>query len=354
MPAEILAIGMTTPVGLCAAQTAASVRTGISRLRESHMPSVNGGKLVMGLVDQEELPLLAEELEDDDLSPRHLSMVRLGGAALAELPPADPAQAPPLLLGVAESHPRVKYAVGQEMLRLLSVQAGRPHDQGRSRIYPMGRAAALLALADGLAMIEKGEVASVVVGGVDSYLDFSYLTALDTEGRLKSGAISDGFVPGEGAAFVLIAAEGTAQRQGRRAMAVIKGVGKGREPGHRYSQEPHRGEGLASALRALFDSVPPGDPCRRIGCVYAGLNGENFWAKEWGVASIRSADRLAETVRMEHPADCMGDPGAAYGAILLALAANDIDRGRCATPCLVWAASDRDERGAALLAIPAA
>jgi len=350
MPAEILAIGMTTPIGLCAAQTAASVRTDISRLVESNMPDVHGGKLVMGLAAEEELPPLVEALEDDDLSPRHLSMARLGGPALAESLAAEPPQALPLLLGVAERHQAVKYQVGQEMLRILSLQAGCPLDMARSRVYPAGRAAGLLALAEALAMIEKREVEKVVVGGVDSYLDFSYLTALDTEGRLRSGEISDGFVPGEGAAFLLLAGEGAAKREKRPALALAQGVGQGREPAHRYSQEPHRGEGLASAFRALFERVPAGGPAQRIGCVYAGLNGESFWAKEWGVASIRAADRFGDPVRIEHPADCMGDPGAAHGAILLALAAHDIARGRCQSPCLVWAASDREERAAALFA----
>jgi hypothetical protein len=42
MPAEILALGMATLAGLCTAQTAASVRAGIGRLVESHMPDVHG------------------------------------------------------------------------------------------------------------------------------------------------------------------------------------------------------------------------------------------------------------------------------------------------------------------------
>lgn len=349
MPAEILAIGMATPVGLCAAQTAASVRCGIGRLNVSHMPDGQGDMLVMGLADDENLPPLAEALEDEDLSPRHVSMARLGGAALAEALATEPVQPFPLLLGVAEAREEAKYPVGQEMLRFLALQTGRPLDVARSRVYAQGRAAGLCALADGIAMIERREVESLVVGGVDSYLDYFYLRALGAEGRLKAGAVSDGFVPGEGAAFVLIAAPGTARRHSRRALAIVDGVGLGREPGHRYSDEPHRGEGLASALRALFAAVPERCPAGRIGCVWAGLNGESFWAKEWGVAAVRSAARFADPLRVEHPADCMGDPGAAYGSIMLALAAQDIARGRCATPCLVWAASDKEERAAVLL-----
>ena len=349
MPAEILALGMATPVGLCTAQTAASVRTGIGRLVESHMPDVHGQMLVMGLADREQLPPMVEQLEDEELSPRHRRMAWLGGPALAEALADWPMPSLPLLLGVAEPIEKAKYRAGPEMLRILSLQAGREIDAARSRVCPQGRAAGLLALADAVAMIGRREVEAVLVGGVDSYLDYTLLSALDNEGRLKSGEISDGFVPGEGAAFALVAATGTARRQGRKPLAVVKGVGRGSEPGHRYSRAPHRGEGLAAAFRALFASVAMTDPSERIGCVYAGLNGESFWSKEWGVASIRFADHLGDPLRIEHPADCMGDPGAAYGAIMLALAAHDIARGRCPTPCLVWAASDGEERAVALL-----
>jgi 3-oxoacyl-[acyl-carrier-protein] synthase-1 len=348
MPAEILAIGMVTPVGLCAAQTAASVRTGIGRLAESYVNDVHGNMLVMGLADQEHLPPLAEILEDDALSPRHLRLARMGGPALAEVLAVEPTQPIPLLLGVTEPRKEANYPVGQELLRILSAQAGHELDINRSRVYALGRAAGLVALAEALTLINRREVDTVLVGGVDSYLDIALLQALDREGRLKSGVLSDGFVPGEGAAFVLVAAAGTARRQRRQPLALITGVGRGHEPGHIYSHEPHRGEGLNSAFRALFDAVP--DPADRVGCVYVSLNGESFWAKEWGVASIRSADRLSDPLRIEHPVDCMGDPGAALGLIMLALATHELSRGSGQSPCLVCAASDGAERVAVLLA----
>ena len=84
-------------------------------------------------------------------------------------------------------------------------------------------------------------------------------------------------------------------------------------------------------------------------CVYAGLNGEGLVAKEWGVAYLRSAERFAEGFEVEHPADCLGDAGAALGPILLGLAAIGLEKGYREGPCLVWSTSDREARGAALL-----
>ena len=82
--------------------------------------------------------------------------------------------------------------------------------------------------------------------------------------------------------------------------------------------------------------------------------------KEWGVARLRNSERFADELRVEPPADCIGDSGAALGAIMLGLAALAIDQGHWPEPrpiwanedpglCLVWSTSDREPRAAALL-----
>jgi 3-oxoacyl-[acyl-carrier-protein] synthase-1 len=116
-----------------------------------------------------------------------------------------------------------------------------------------------------------------------------------------------------------------------------------------YSDKPFQGEGLAAAIRAVFDAAPPEVLARRTNLVYAGFNGESHWAKEWGVSHIRNADRFTEPLTVEHPADCMGDPGAALGLIMLGLATFRLNRGGEAASALVWCSSDRGERAAALI-----
>jgi 3-oxoacyl-[acyl-carrier-protein] synthase-1 len=82
---------------------------------------------------------------------------------------------------------------------------------------------------------------------------------------------------------------------------------------------------------------------------FAGFNGENFGAKEWGVARIRHADLFAPTMKLEHPADCFGDTGAALGALLLAVANASLVTKQRPTPALIWASSDREDRACAWL-----
>jgi 3-oxoacyl-[acyl-carrier-protein] synthase-1 len=350
--AEILAVGMVTPVGASARQTAASVRAGIGRLAESYATDRTGAPLVMGLCDQTQLPPLTEEVTDRRLSVRHDRMLRMAGPALAEAlggpAAAGGVQPPPLLLGLTEPRAGARAAVGPEMLELVAAQSGQAIDRAQSRIYPLGRAAGLLALDDALALLDRREAAAVVVGAVDSYLDLGLLEALEGEGRLKTAQASDAFIAGEAAAFAVVAAAGTAARRGQAPLARVVATARGHEPGHLYSAEPHRGEGLSAALDALF-AAPAGAAAGRVARVLGGLNGETFWAKEWGVARIRHAARFAETARLEHPADTFGDAGAALGPAMLALAALDLARGGDG-PCLVWCGSDRGERAAALLA----
>jgi 3-oxoacyl-[acyl-carrier-protein] synthase I len=360
--AEILGIGMVTPVGLSARQTAASVRTGIGRLGESYVTDRYGEMLVMGLVDAGELPALCEELADPDdpdqeLSPRQERLARLAGPALLEAIGSHAPASLPLLLALPEAHPETRHAVGAEMIGILATQTARRFAPELSRTYALGRAGGFAALDDALDLLAGGEGARdrraaaplVLVGAADSYLDLGLLYALDAEGRLRTGEVADGFVPGEGAAFLLLGPAGSAARSGRQPIARIAGVGRAHEAGHLYSAEPYRGDGLAAALAALFDGT--GSAARgEIACVYAGLNGESFWAKEWSVAQIRCAGHLRERLRIQHPADCFGDAGAALGPIMLGLGALDLSRGRIDGDCLVWGGADRGERGAALLA----
>ncbi len=94
--------------------------------------------------------------------------------------------------------------------------------------------------------------------------------------------------------------------------------------------------------------------------MYAGFNGEEMPAKEWGVAYTRNAEHFADDLQVEHPAEYLGDSGAALGAIMLGVVALMIAKGHLPEPrpiwatedpgpCLVWSTSDRELRGAALL-----
>ena len=346
MCAEILAAGMVTPIGFCARQTAAAARAGIARLAESYLHDQFGEPIVMGLVNNEELPPLVESLEDAGLPVQRRRLLRMAGPAVREALVALN-QPVPLLLGTPEPPTGRAPMIDGAFLEQVATQSEQPLDLARSLLLPQGRAAGLLALHRAIALIDRGEVAYALAGSVDSYLDARVLAALDQERRLRNGEVQDGFVPGEAAAFLLVARPGAGARIGVAPLANVLGIGIGRETGHIYSSTPYRGEGLAEAFSALFDRIPRHDPVRML---YAGLNGESFWAKELGVAMLRNASRFEEPVAIEHPADSLGDAGAALGPLMIGLAAEALHRGYRPGPCLVYCGSDREERVAVLIA----
>jgi 3-oxoacyl-[acyl-carrier-protein] synthase I len=346
-PAEILSTGMVTPVGLTARATAAAVRAGIVRVKLLELPGTRR-EFFQGFLDEEHLPPLVDVLAScsSSVSAHHQRLLRLTSGALQEAA-TGVARPLPLLLALPERRPGLGEPPGPHFLELLRIQSGVPFDLQNSRLFPLGRAGGLVALAHAMRLLATGRVRGVLVGGVDTYMNQDLLRVMDGEGRLLTPGLSDGFIPGEGAALLQLSLPGEGKRRGHTPLARITSVGLGHEEGHRYSDKPYRGEGLSLAFRELFrNGYGRSNPVR---CVYAGLNGENFWAKEWGVAYLRHSRNFAEPLRIEHPSECTGDPGAALGPLMVALAAVGLRKGYREGPCLVWCSSDREERAAVLV-----
>jgi 3-oxoacyl-[acyl-carrier-protein] synthase-1 len=186
----------------------------------------------------------------------------------------------------------------------------------------------------------------MVAGAIDTYRDSFVLASLDGKQRVKSASNLDGFIPGEGAGFLLLTQASTAKKYGLAALASVSRVAVGFEPGHLHSSEPYRGDGLADVFRQLSALGAVQAP---IGEVYSSMNGENHWAKEWGVAYLRNKQIFHEQHGMHHPADCFGDTGAACGPLMVGLAALGIRQGYRKAPALVYGSSDVGPRCAVVV-----
>ena len=350
----ILSAGACTPVGLTLAETAASARARIARLREIAWCDRRFEPFIVGSVPDAGLPPLAEPLEARSLQYREARMLRLAQVALEDAlgMPEDwaalglDAEHPlPLLLGLPEQH-TTQPIEPQRFVQRLALQTGLPLDIKTSVAVPRGRASALMGLRGAAARLQRGEASLVLVGGVDSLVDLYVLGTLDMEQRVRNEVNSDGFTPGEGAAFLLLCTAATIQARGLQPLAWLNGAAAGQEAGHLYSEEPYLGEGLAGTFATLLQESPPAQP---IGCVYASFNGERYWAREYGVARLRAAGFFDPEHAIEHPAECFGDLGAAHGAVLAAMAADGVAAGYRRSPCLVFASSDHADRAAALI-----
>lgn len=335
-------IGLTTPLGDRPAAVAAAVRAGLSGRCESEQHNRRGDPMIVAQVPDDALPPLAAGLAARP--PRHRRLLRLATSALQQSV-AGFVDVPelPLLLTLPESHPRIRHFDPGPLLADLRAQTGVPLAASLSSLDYRGRAGGLAALADAHTRLRDPRVPWVLVGGLDSYLDAELLSALDSDHRVHAAGIRDGFAPGEGAAFLLLARH--PRLLDSQARVHIAAPGLGHEYGHRYSDAAPLGDGLADALRHALGALPPA----AIHTIYAGLNGEHDGAREWGVAALRNRRPFADDLRLDHPADCLGDPGAAMAPTLLALLAAGLERGYCAPKALVWCASDGPQRGAVVV-----
>jgi 3-oxoacyl-[acyl-carrier-protein] synthase-1 len=344
----VAAVGMTTPVGLDGPSTAASVRAGVPRFAESGILDEHYEPFVVSAVPDSLLPPADDE---DDLSTRARRMLRLALPALRQVAGAGAdADRLPLLLALPETPPGHETAVGVDFLTELADRTEGAFDIASSRAYPSGRAGALWALAEGISRLESGAAAELLVGGVDSLVDETVLRSMEREGRILAENVGDGFIPGEGACFLRLARGDGRTGSRREALAHIDAAATGRDSGHRYGSATYRGEALASAVQAAL--AGRSDGANPIRSVFAGLNGEFLGAKEWGVAVIRNRLAFAEEFAISHPADCFGDTGGAHAALLLGLAALGLSAGTTPGPSLVWASSDLEDLGAAVLSAP--
>ncbi|WIG99449.1 hypothetical protein KGD87_30425 [Myxococcus sp. SDU36] len=332
---------MVTPVGLNAPTTAAAVRAGIVRTRETSILDLRFHPFVAGFL--EAMPELA--LLPASFSYREERMLRLAVPALQEA--AREAGKAVLLLGLPEEQSDPQRA-GNAFLQELIHASGTRIEPGASRSFPLGRAAGLWALAEAIQLISAGRAQDVLVGGVDSLVDPMVLAGLEADHRIAGTRPSDVFIPGEGAGFLWLAPAGTARRRRREALGEIFGMGVGREPGYRESLEPYLGEGLSAAFHEAFADMPRGEQ-HNVRTVYLSFNGESFWAKEWGVGHLRFQSRFDGNLRVEHPVENFGDPGAGLGPLMVGLATMALRRGYRQGPCLVSCSSDREERAAVLL-----
>jgi 3-oxoacyl-[acyl-carrier-protein] synthase-1 len=345
----VVGMGMMTPVGLSAAETAASVRAGVMRFVRSDWVDRHGDPMSLAVVPNDGLPELMPELADDvTVGRREARLLRLAALPIQEALKALGPVGQMSCLAIALPEAELDEPLAPEkVLHHLAVQTGSAFSPAESVALLGGRVGGLLAIAAAQERIRGGARFALAVG-VDSYRRLQLLFALDRVGRLKSAHNLDGFIPGEGAGALLLTTRATARSSKLTPLATLSRVSEGFEEGHLASSAPYRGDGLAATITRLLQEA---DPQALVHEVYASMNGENHWAREWGVTFLRNKARFAPDARIWHPADCFGDLGAACGPVLTALAALNLRKGQegglhVRGPGLIYCSSDRGPRAA--------
>lgn len=300
-PLRIERTGVVCPVGLSAPAACAAIRAKATNPVETAFFDPLG-KRFMGHAVALEQPWRGVT-----------KLARMAAMAIDEaldgVPPEQHAEIP-LLLCVAE-HERPGRLDGLDDLLFPAIEAllGTAFSS-RSSIVPQGRVAVPVAMSVAADLLANG-APRVLVVGVDSLLSASTLTALERDDRLLTARHSNGFMPGEGAAALLLAAD--AGPPG----LYCTGVGFGVEPAHVTSGEPLRGDGLAQAVRQALAAA--GRELHEMDLRIADLSGEQYYFKEAALLLSRVMRQLKAEFDLWHPAECTGETGSAAGTIMLAV-----------------------------------
>ena len=201
----VAGVGMITAVGDSAKMTAASVKAGINRYQDSDIINKQLHRLKMASIPTEALPPLEDSLIAAGLTSRQRRMLRIATPALTEVLEAYTQKQPlPLFLAVPESLPASVSAISSKFISYLQKQTGANLDLKTSRLLATGRAGGIQVLDIAFQYFAATGMDYALVGGVDSWQDLYLLAQLDADDRMLDAGIFDGFVPGEGAGFLLL------------------------------------------------------------------------------------------------------------------------------------------------------
>ena len=314
-PLAIIGMGAITAVGWDATQTCAAIRAGITGFADSDYFQEG----------EEPVPLIAacaptDPPPDDAHEFDRLKILAIPALQECLASSGLSASSTPILLGIREPHrgePDSDTRLGDILKAIgagLSCQLHRD-----SAVIPEGNASAYRALKQARDWIESGRFTACIVGGVDSFVNVDDLTRYEEAHRLKREGVAQGFIPGEGAAFVAVSSIG-ADDEGR-VFGRINGIGLANEdPSVTAIADGHpTGLGLKKALEnTIADAeIPESSITLRV----SDMNGELYR----GVESMFVLSRFYQTRRvnldMWLPAACVGEIGAAVGSLLIILAA---------------------------------
>ena len=345
--AYIASIGTISSIGGNAVMTAASVKAGVSGYVVSDYYNQQQKPITLAVVPQDVFDQADFYIEPGEYySDQYDRILKMAIYALQEAVGQQSIDSSiPLIYIMPDTMEQDYYPDVELLLENLINQKELPLTAEAVSFIASGRAGGILGIENALDYLYHKGAAYVLLGSSDSYIDTARLNKIDEKQRLLASNRMDGFVAGEGAGFLLLT------RDPQKAMCVNNHIialhrpGSAEEPGHLYSSETYLGNGLDSAFKQVFNhsNLLPVD------AIYSGMNGENYWAKEYGVACLRNKQALSDNVKTEHPADCYGDLGSATGTVLTGVAALHLLQNNDARTQLVYASADTSQRAAVVM-----
>ncbi len=338
MPVDQIVIqntGLVSSIGLTTPTTCAALRASVTNPTPSRFMGVDGEWI---MAHQVALPSSAHGLD------RLVQMAALAIIECLEPLPASGQRGVPLLLCVAErERPGRLEGLDDRLFTDLEKHLGINFHPTHSAIVSMGRPSALMALIQARRLIHEQGVPHVLVAATDSMLVWPTLVAYGDRSRLLAQHNSNGFMPGEAAGALLVGRPSHAPGE-----LQCVGMGLGLEPAPLSSGEPMRAEGLTAAIKQALQEAE----CEMHETDFriTDLSGEQYFFKEAALALARSMRKTKPEFDLWHPAEGIGEVGAAAGTAMIANAFMACRKGYAKGPrILLHAGNDAERRAAAIL-----
>jgi 3-oxoacyl-[acyl-carrier-protein] synthase-1 len=198
------------------------------------------------------------------------------------------------------------------IVKTLNIPKLHPH----SRAYLKGKAGFATALKQAQVDIYDNKHEQILIVSVDSLINSASLSyyAGDMYGegcRLLTDSNSNGFIPGEAATAILLS-----KPIGEENEIIISGVGTAKEPATIYNKEELlKGAGLSKAIMEASNQakVPIHETFFRVGS----MSGEEYFFDEATLAQIKTLKQKIPDHPLWHPADSIGEVGAAIGGAMV-------------------------------------
>jgi 3-oxoacyl-[acyl-carrier-protein] synthase I len=305
-PLAVVASGMVTGVGLSAPASCAAIRCGINNFNDTGFIGRSGEWIVGSGV-----PL-------DQPWRGVTKLVKMAASAIREcldgLPGQPPAAVPlPLVLCIAEEdRPGRLPGLGGPLLLEIEQELGIKFHPD-SAVVAQGRVGGAVAVLRAQKLIQERQHRYALIAGVDTYLTAPTLAAFEQRDRLLTVANSNGFVPGEAAAAVLLADAASGGGMG----VVCRGMGFARESATVESDKPLRSDGMVEAMKAALSAAGLG--LEKVDYRISDASGEQYRFKELALALGRVLRERKERFGIWHPADSIGEVGSAIFPAMLSV-----------------------------------
>jgi len=302
LPIAITGTGMVTGVGLSAPASCAAIRCAIDNFQETRFMD-NGGEWIIGCEVPFEEPWRGK-----------YKLIKMAAAAIRECLEGNQKIKPestPMLLCLSE-HERKGRVIDNDNQFFLDLQDELELEfHEKSRVIAKGHVAVAVALKHARSLIQELNVKHVLIVATDSLLVGPTLAHYEEYDRLLTSNNSNGFIPGEAGAALVV----EPVYAGQEKQLVCVGLGFGVEEAHIYSEEPLRADGLTDAIKESLGDA--GCEMDDLDFRITDLSGEQYHFKEASLALLRILRKRKEEFDIWHPADCIGEVGSVLAVVML-------------------------------------